>query len=93
MSRTLVQFTVLVAALTAAGCSSDERQWMKLSEKYTTEEFRRDHAACSKGGKLDDTCMRSRGWVAVNPMGKAETAKDPLNRDVGTPSTGGVRRY
>jgi hypothetical protein len=90
MSRTLVQFAILVAALTAAGCASDDRQWMKLSEKYTTEDFRRDHAACSKGGKLDDACMRSRGWVAVNPMGKAETPKDPLARDIAPPSG---RRY
>ncbi len=73
------------AALLAAGCATDDRQWMKLSAKYTTEDFRRDHADCSKGGKLDDGCMRGRGWVAVNPSGKAETPKDPLARDIGRP--------
>jgi hypothetical protein len=36
------------------GCAEDERQWLKLNQKYTTEDFRRDHAECSKGGKLDD---------------------------------------
>lgn len=71
------------AALLAAGCATDDRQWMKLSERYTTEDFRRDHAACSKGGKLDDGCMRGRGWVAVNPAGKAETPKDPYSREIG----------
>jgi hypothetical protein len=74
------------AALLAAGCATDERQWLKRNEKYTTEEFRRDHEACSKSGKLDDACMRSRGWVAVNPGGKSETPKDPYARDVGVPA-------
>lgn len=55
-------------AVLLAGCgSTDERQWMKIGERYTVEEFRRDHAACSRSGKLDDACMRERGWVAVNP--------------------------
>jgi hypothetical protein len=92
MSRTIVQVATItiLALLAAGGCAVDERQWMKLNEKYTTEEFRRDHAACLKSGKLDDVCMRSRGWVAVNPSGKAETPKDPLARDLG--NTGGTRR-
>jgi hypothetical protein len=71
--------------LLAAGCASDDRQWLKLDQKYTTEEFRRDHAACTKAGKLDDACMRGRGWVSVNPGGKAETPKDPYARDLGPP--------
>jgi hypothetical protein len=60
---------------------------MKLSGKYTTEDLRRDHAACSKSGTLNDACMQDRGWVAVSPSGKAETPKDPLARDVGVPSS------
>jgi hypothetical protein len=83
MSRTIGQIVTLVALLVLAGCASDEREWMKLNQKYTVEEFRRDHAACSKTGKLDDACMRGRGWVAVNPSGKPETPKDPLARDIG----------
>jgi hypothetical protein len=85
MPRTLGPILVLAAGLAAAGCSSDERQWLKLDQKYTTEEFRRDHAECSKGGKLDDACMRSRGWVAVNPSGKEEV-RDPMARELGPPS-------
>jgi len=79
---------VLTAAalLALAGCASDDdRQWLKLNQKYTTEEFQRDHAACSKGGKLDDACMRSRGWVAVNRFGKGET-RDPRAQELGPPS-------
>ena len=85
--------SILAAAalLAAAGCASDAREWLKLNEKYTTEDFRRDHAACSKGGKLDEACMRGRGWVAVNPSGKTETPKDPYARDLGPPA--GRTRY
>jgi hypothetical protein len=90
MRRGLLPGFGLAVVLAASGCASDERQWLKPNESYTTEEFRRDHAACTKNGKLDDTCMRSRGWVAVNPLGKAESPKDPHGRDVGAPAG---RRY
>jgi hypothetical protein len=78
---------ILAIALAVAGGAGVDRQWMKLSGKYTTEDFRRDHAACSKSGTLNDACMQDRGWVAVSPSGKAETPKDPLARDVGVPSS------
>ena len=67
-------------AATLAGCGGgDTREWMKVDQKYTTEEFRRDYAECTKGGKLDDACMTSRGWVAVT-AGKEEKRKvDPLS--------------
>jgi hypothetical protein len=90
MRRRLLPGLGLVAVLTAGGCTSDERQWLKPNERYTIEDFRRDHAACTKSGKLDDDCMRSRGWVAVNPLGKAETPKDPHARDISPPAG---RRY
>jgi hypothetical protein len=83
MSRTIGQIVTLITLLVLAGCASDDREWMKLSERYTVEEFRRDHKACSQGGKVDDACMRSRGWVAVNPSGTPEVPKDPLARDIG----------
>jgi hypothetical protein len=78
-------------ALALAACSAyDERQWLKVDQKYTTEEFRRDHAACLKSGKLDDACMRSRGWVAVNPTTtKAEQVRDPNTSPLGAPAKGG----
>jgi hypothetical protein len=86
MRRTIGSTLTLAALLTIAGCATDDRQWMKLSGKYTTEEFRRDHAACSKSGTLDDGCMRGRGWVAVNPGAKTENPKDPYAREVGAPA-------
>ena len=67
----------IMLACSIAGCSSaPDRQWMKINEKYSTADFRRDHAACTKGGTLDDACMRSRGWVDVNPS-KAEKPPEP----------------
>jgi hypothetical protein len=85
MRRLLGPVIAVAGLLAAAGCASDERQWLKLDAKYTTEEFQRDHAACTKGGKLDDACMRGRGWVAVNPSGKAEV-RDPRLDQLGPPS-------
>jgi hypothetical protein len=71
-------FAAIIAAsvLAASGCGGgDTREWMKLDQKYTTEEFRRDHAACSRGRKLDDDCMRSRGWVDVKAS-RPDTVKE-----------------
>jgi hypothetical protein len=81
------RLSVLLLALPAlGGCVTDEREWMKLNQRYTVAEFQRDREACMKSGKIDDTCMRSRGWVAVNPGGKAETPKDPHARDLQAPA-------
>ena len=88
--RILVVLVWLVSVL--GGCVTDEREWMKLNEKYTVAEFERDRDACTKSGKIDDACMRSRGWVAVNPGGKSEAAKDPHARDLQPPSARD-RRY
>lgn len=83
----------LLAALPVlGGCVTDEREWMKLNERYTVAEFQRDRDACTKDGKIDDACMKARGWVAVNPGGKVETPKDPHARDLQPPSSRG-RNY
>ena len=81
----------VILALAVAGCGSgDDRQWLKVDQKYTTEEFRRDHAACTRDGKLDDACMRSRGWVAVNPtVTKGEQVRDPNASPLGPAQKGG----
>ena len=56
---------LLAAALAVAGCvSAADVEWMKVNQKYTVAEFRRDYAECDKSGKLD-ACMQSRGWVSV----------------------------
>jgi hypothetical protein len=66
---------LLVVAAAIAGCAA-EKQWMKVGEPYTTAEFRRDYADCSKAkGRLDEDCMRARGWVDMKPS-KADRAAD-----------------
>jgi hypothetical protein len=77
---------VLVLGVLAAlgGCAEDrQRDWMKVDQRYTVEDFRRDHAECSRSGKLDEACMRSRGWVDV--VRPAEKQPDLSDR--------GQRRY
>lgn len=66
-------------ALVLSACSGDQREWMKINEKYTVAEFRRDHANCLKA-KSYDTCMRSKGWVAVTPPKAEEKASEPQRR-------------
>jgi hypothetical protein len=71
---------VLIAvsvALAAGGCASQEKQWMKLDQKYTVAEFRRDYSTCSKAGTLDEQCMRGKGWVAVSPGAPAGKTVEP----------------
>jgi len=55
---------------------------MKIDQSYTTAEFRRDYAECSKGGALDEDCMRRHGWVAVTakPEEKPPEPQGPAYR-------------
>jgi hypothetical protein len=70
-------FACMVAGL-LAGCGGySDKQWMKVNETYTTEEFRRDHKACSKGVVLDEACMRAKGWVDLKPSAKDRAADTP----------------
>jgi hypothetical protein len=64
-------------ALLAAGCSDAEREWLKLNQPYTAAEFRQDIAACTRAGKLDEDCMKSRGWVSLSPA-KVEKPQEPV---------------
>lgn len=73
--RTLVALLPLLLATIVAGCGGPDKQWMKVGESYTTAEFRRDYAACTKDGRLDDDCMRARGWVDMAPS-KGDRAAD-----------------
>ena len=52
--RRVLTLSVLGIAIVAAGCGGDEREWMKLNEKYTREDFRRDWSECSAKGALDE---------------------------------------
>ena len=72
-----IRVTLAVAtALLAAGCAEPDREWLKLNQTYTATEFRQDIAACTRGGKLDEDCMKSRGWVSLSPA-KAEKPQEP----------------
>ena len=68
---------LLLVAATLTGCAA-EKQWMKVGEPYTTAEFRRDYAECSKtkSGTLDEECLRARGWVEMKPS-KGDRAATP----------------
>lgn len=68
-----------LAAAVAACSAGDAREWMKVDQKYTTEEFRLDYRECTKQGTLDEECMRSRGWVAVTPPKAEPKEPDPLS--------------
>ena len=79
VSRPLLLLLGLGAAL--AGCgSSGQREWLKPDQPYTVAEFRRDIAACSSGGKVDEACMKSRGWISVSPPKADKAAPPPLTR-------------
>ncbi len=56
---------------------------MKLDQTYTIAEFRRDLRECTIKGKLDDDCMKARGWVAVNPPKGEQKKEDPLSMPAG----------
>ena len=74
---------VLLIALAMAACGTDTREWMKLDQTYTTAEFRRDLQQCTVKGKLDDDCMKARGWVAVTPPKAEQKKEDPLSQPAG----------
>jgi hypothetical protein len=74
---------LLLAALAMCACGTDTREWMKLDQTYTTAEFRRDLQECTIKGKLDDDCMKSRGWVAVTPPKLEQKKDDPLSQPAG----------
>ena len=83
--HSLVALLAVGVALLFGACASDEKEWMKLGSEYTVAEFRRDYAACSKGGSLDEGCMQGKGWVGVSPG--ASVAK-PGGPNVPGPPTG-----
>jgi hypothetical protein len=62
--RGLILLLALVPLLPA--CASPEKQWYKPGVEYTVTDFRRDRTACEKSGKLDEECLRQRGWVPLS---------------------------
>jgi len=74
-----IRAVLLLAALSlvAAGCAQPEREWLKVNQPYTAEEFRRDVAACTRSSKLDEECMKKRGWVSLSPT-RVEKPPEPV---------------
>src|SRR5262245_1568913 len=76
--RKVVPFIVM--ALVAAACGSPERQWYKPGADYTVAEFRRDRASCEKSGKIDEDCLKERGWVPLTPDKEKPPPVTPTTR-------------
>ena len=71
-------FLAMIALVATVACSEQtERQWMKLDKTYTTADFRRDYAECSKKGDLDDECMKARGWIPMTPPATKKQVEEP----------------
>lgn len=68
-----------IAGLFAA-CGAAEKQWYKAGTDYTVAEFQRDRAACEKSGKLDEDCLRQRGWVPLSPDKGKPPPQTPTQR-------------
>lgn len=87
MGRTL---SALVMLLAVAGCgiAGPEKQWMKIGQTYTTQDYRRDLKDCTKGaglmssGEVDEACMRDRGWVDVR-VPEVKTPEPPTKSGSG----------
>jgi len=72
------------ASAVAAGCASGrDVEWMKVNQKYTAAEFRRDYAECDKRGKLDE-CLQSRGWVSVTAPSVAKPTGTEMRKTTPT---------
>jgi type IV pilus biogenesis protein CpaD/CtpE len=81
MRRAFVLLGALIGV--AFGCASgNESLWQKIGVDYTTAEFNRDVDACTKNKKLDEECLKAKGWTPFNPDRPAP-APSP------TPSRGG----
>jgi len=69
---------LMAGVLVLAACAEEtERQWMKLDQSYTTADFKRDYAACTKSGNVDEDCMKGRGWTAVTPPATKRQVEEP----------------
>ncbi len=61
------QFVLIIAiAGTLVGCGQADKQWYKPGAEYTVAEFQRDRTACEKSGKIDEDCLKQRGWVPLS---------------------------
>ena len=72
---------IALAAMGLAGCGSKpDKQWYKPGGSYTMAEFDRDRKACTKGGDVDESCLKERGWFSISPDRDAPVSKEPTKR-------------
>lgn len=72
--------TIALAAFVCLGlaaCVVDNKEWMKVDQRYTKAEFQKDYRECIKDRAVDETCMRERGWVHVSPSKETGPAPEP----------------
>jgi hypothetical protein len=75
-------FFLAVIVLSLGACSSGpQKQWYKPGGNYTMAEFDRDEKACMKDSRLDEACMKERGWIAIS----ADEDKGPPPMQGGPP--------
>lgn len=77
--RAFLLLLLCLGAVAVVGCGTlDSRDWMKVDQRYTKEEFQRDYRECARDDKTFEPCMRQRGWVPVTPS-KADTQQPDPN--------------
>ncbi|OGK81515.1 MAG: hypothetical protein A2X52_10425 [Candidatus Rokubacteria bacterium GWC2_70_16] len=65
VTRRLMLFFLF--SLAAVACESvPEKQWYKPAGAYTLADFRNDEKACTRDRKLDEECLKARGWVPLS---------------------------
>jgi hypothetical protein len=83
-----VALLALIAIALGACTSAPRKQYYKPNDNYTTEEFRRDRAACTKNGELDEECLKALGWVGLSA--DDDKGQSPVDS---APRTKGNRGY
>ena len=80
---------LVLITLALASCTSGlPKQYYKPSGDYTSEEFRRDRATCTKSGQIDEDCLKALGWVGLS--GDPDKGQSPVDP---TPRTKGQRGF
>ncbi|HSE91839.1 MAG TPA: hypothetical protein VLF19_00925 [Methylomirabilota bacterium] len=74
---TRAAFVAVLVVLAVSACAEPEREWLKVNQPYSAEEFRRDIAACTQGSALDEECMKGRGWISVSAK-RSEKSQEPI---------------
>jgi len=61
-------------------CGTDSRKVDEARSDVHDGGVPADLQECTVKGKLDDDCMKARGWVAVTPPKAEQKKEDPLSQ-------------